>query len=83
MQAGDLIGSGTVSGSERTEFGSMFELSWGGKNDVTLSNGEKRRFMEDGDTATITAHAKSHNKTIGFGECSGTIIEALPESYYF
>ena len=42
-------------------------MSWGGKDDVVLSNGEKRRFMDDGDSATITAKAISHGKVIGFG----------------
>ena len=67
MEVGDLIGCGTISGSEKNSFGSMFQLSWGGKDDVVLSNGEKRRFMDDGDSATITAKAISHRKVIGFG----------------
>jgi len=47
----------------------MFELSWGGKNDVVLENGETRRFMEDWDSATIKGCARRNGKIIGFGEC--------------
>lgn len=45
----------------------MFELSWGGRDDIILENGEKRRFMEDGDSATIRGCAKRNGKIIGFG----------------
>lgn len=39
MQAGDVIGSGTISGPEKNEFGSLLELTWGGQNNLTLSSG--------------------------------------------
>ena len=77
MQVGDLIGVGTVSGSERSEFGSMFELSWGGRDDVILENGEKRRFMNDDDSVIIKGRAVRGDKIIGFGSCEGTILPAL------
>lgn len=83
MQAGDLIGSGTISGPEKHEFGSLLELTWGGQNSLTLSSGQARKFLEDGDSLTIKGNAKSVNgKIISFGECEGTILPAHPESEY-
>ncbi len=68
MQAGDVIGSGTISGPEKNEFGSLLELTWGGQNNLTLSSGQTRKFLEDGDSLLITGSAKSANgKIIGFG----------------
>lgn len=70
MQPGDMIGSGTISGPEKHEFGSLLELTWGGQNNLTLSSGETRKFLEDGDSLLISGNAKSVNgKIIGFGEC--------------
>ena len=56
MRVGDLIGSGTISGSQKSERGSMLELSWGGKEPLNLTNGETRTFLEDLDT--VTFHGK-------------------------
>ena len=53
MNVGDLLGSGTISGTERTSRGSLLELSWGGKEPLTLDTGETRTFLEDGDTLTL------------------------------
>jgi fumarylacetoacetase len=75
MRAGDLIGSGTISGNEPTSFGSMLELSWGGKNPITLSTGENRSFLQDGDT--IRMYGRVKNAGIGFGDCSGIILPPL------
>lgn len=57
MNVGDLLGSGTISGPERAEFGSLLELSWAGKKPFTLDTGETRSFIEDGDTLTLRGHA--------------------------
>lgn len=76
MRTGDLLGSGTISGPEKHERGSLLELSWGGKEPITLDTGEQRSFLEDGDTVTLTGKASTNNYTIGFGECSGTILAA-------
>jgi fumarylacetoacetase len=74
LQPGDLLGTGTLSGEARETFGSMLELSEGGKNPLTLSNGETRSFLEDGDEVIMTAHAvREGYRTIGFGECRGRI----------
>jgi fumarylacetoacetase len=76
MNVGDLLGSGTISGSGRDQFGSLLELSWGGKNPITLDNGETRSFVEDGDTVTLRGWAQGDGHRIGFGSCSGRVIPA-------
>ncbi len=58
MNAGDLLGSGTISGAEKHERGSLLELSWVEKEPLTLDTGETRTFIEDGDTITLTGTAK-------------------------
>lgn len=77
MRVGDLLGSGTISGPSRAEFGSLMELSWNGEKPFTLANGETRSFIEDGDSLTLTGHAQGDGFRIGFGECSGTILPAI------
>ena len=76
MRTGDLLGSGTISGADETAYGSLLEMSWGGKNPLTLDSGETRSFIEDGDTLTLHGHAAGDGYRIGFGECSGTILPA-------
>jgi len=75
INAGDLMASGTISGPEKSEFGSMLELSWAGKEIIYLNNGEERRFLKNGDTVIMKGHAKKGNLRIGFGELSNAIIE--------
>ena len=79
--AGDLLGSGTISGAEKHQRGSLLELSWGGKEPITLDTGDERSFLLDGDTLTLTGAARGDGFTIGFGECTGTILEALADPY--
>ena len=81
MRTGDLLGSGTISGPEKSERGSLLELSWGGKEPLTLDTGQTRTFLEDGDTLTLTGAARGDGYTIGFGSCSGTVLPALPNPY--
>lgn len=76
MTAGDLLGSGTISGPETSQRGSLLELSWGGKEPLTLDTGETRTFIEDGDTLTLHGAAKGDGYQIGFGVCEGTIAPA-------
>jgi fumarylacetoacetase len=74
---GDVYASGTVSGPERDQRGSLLELSWGGTEPFTLADGTTRTFLEDGDTVTITATAPGPDgQRIGFGEVTGTIRPA-------
>jgi len=81
MNAGDLLGSGTISGPTRPERGSLLELSWGGKDPVTLDTGEQRRFIEDGDTITLSGAALGDGYRVGFGECRGKVLPALDDPY--
>jgi len=81
MNAGDLLGSGTISGPTRAERGSLLELSWGGKEPITLDTGETRTFLEDGDTLTLSGHATGNGYRIGFGTCTGTLLPALKDPY--
>ncbi|MBT8429057.1 MAG: fumarylacetoacetase [Gammaproteobacteria bacterium] len=78
MRVGDLLGSGTISGPERGNRGSLLELSWGGKEPLSLSTGEERTFLEDGDTLSLRGWAEGNGFRIGFGECVGTILPAAP-----
>lgn len=77
MSPGDLLGSGTISGPSKTEYGSLMELSWAGREPFTLDSGETRTFIEDGDTLTLKGHAQGDGYRIGFGDCSGTILPAV------
>ncbi|WP_170561270.1 fumarylacetoacetase [Ruegeria atlantica] len=81
MNTGDLLGSGTISGPTKPERGSLLELSWGGKEPLTLDTGETRTFIEDGDTLTLKGAAKGDGYTIGFGDCVGTVLPALKNPY--
>ena len=74
LRAGDLLGTGTLSSESRETFGSLLELSDGGKRPIELPGGEMRTFLEDGDEIVMKAHAvREGYRTIGFGECRGTI----------
>ena len=77
MNAGDLLGSGTISGPTKSEYGSLMELSWAGSEPFTLDTGEQRTFIEDGDTLTLRGAAKGDGYQIGFGTCTGTIKPAV------
>ncbi len=81
MNVGDLIGSGTISGPGKSERGSLLELSWGGKEPITLDTGEHRSFLEDGDTLALHGAAKGDGYIIGFGPCSGKILPAAADPY--
>jgi len=79
LQAGDLFGTGTLSGPAPEQAGSLLELSGGGKQPLTLSNGEQRSFLEDGDTVILKAYCERPGaRRIGFGECRGTVLPARP-----
>lgn len=81
MRTGDLLGSGTISGPEKENRGSMLELSWGGKEPFTLDTGETRSFIEDGDTLVLHGAAKGDGYMIGFGTCAGRLLPALSDPY--
>ena len=76
LQPGDLLGSGTQSGPEPEEAGSLLELSGAGKNPISLPSGETRTFLEDGDTVIIKGYCIAENaKRIGFGEAKGKVLK--------
>ncbi len=76
MNTGDLLGSGTISGDTHNSFGSLLEMTEGGKLELTLDCGTKRKFIEDGDRLTLTGYAEGDGYRVGFGECSATILPA-------
>ncbi|MFG1637308.1 fumarylacetoacetate hydrolase family protein [Pseudonocardia alni] len=74
LRAGDLLGSGTVSGPERSGFGSMLELSWNGRDPVVLAGGATRTWLEDGDEVVMTATAPARDGgRVALGEVRGRI----------
>ncbi len=77
MNVGDLLGSGTISGPEKSERGSMLELSWGGAEPLDLGDGEQRSFLEDGDSLTMRGWCQGDGYRIGFGEVEGTILPSV------
>lgn len=75
LQPGDLFGSGTLSGPRAQQAGSLLELTQGSKQPLTLTNGETRTFLEDGDTVILRGHCQRAGAArIGFGEASGTVL---------
>ena len=80
MNVGDLLGSGTISGLSKDSRGSLLELSWGGNEPIAIAGGS-RSFIEDGDRLTLRGVAQGDGYRIGFGDCSGTLLPALPDPY--
>ena len=77
LQSGDLLGTGTQSGPEEGQGGSLLELSKGGKQPLQLPNGETRSFLADGDTLILRAFCeRAGYARIGLGECAGTVLPA-------
>lgn len=75
VRPGDLFASGTVSGPDRDQRGSLIELSWNGVEPLTLSDGSTRSFLENGDTVTISATAPGPDgETLWLGEVTGTVV---------
>jgi fumarylacetoacetase len=76
MNVGDLLGSGTISGPEKSERGSLLEISWNGAEPVEFENGIIRTFLEDGDWLGMRGGCQGDGYRIGFGEVVGTILPA-------
>jgi fumarylacetoacetase len=76
LQPGELLASGTISGPTEDSRGCMLELTWRGANPLHLSSGETRKWLEDGDTLSITGHCQGDGYRIGFGEVNGRIVGA-------
>ena len=75
INAGDMMASGTISGNDESAYGSMLELSWKGTKPLTMPDGSERKFINDGDTVIMKAHAENKDVRIGFGE---VITKVLP-----
>jgi fumarylacetoacetase len=76
MNVGDLLGSGTISGPEKDQRGSLLEISWNGTEPVELAGGIKRTFLEDGDSLVMRGWCQGDRYRVGFGEVEGTIVAA-------
>ncbi|MEJ6695222.1 MAG: fumarylacetoacetase [Chitinophagales bacterium] len=76
LNVGDMYASGTISGPNENQYGSMLELSWKGTKPIKLSDGSERKFMQDGDTCIMRAHAEKEGVRIGFGESAVKILPA-------
>jgi fumarylacetoacetase len=74
LKIGDILASGTISGSEVGSYGSLLELTWAGKNQITLTNGETRTYLENGDKLTLVGFCEKDGIRVGFGEVMGEII---------
>jgi fumarylacetoacetase len=75
LQAGDLFGTGTISGPGEEGWGSLSEKSMDGSRTLTLSSGETRTFLEDGDEAIFRAHCRKDGfAAIGLGECRARVV---------
>lgn len=77
LRAGDVLGTGTLSGPAPEQGGSLLELTQGGKLPLTLANGETRTFLQDGDSIILRGSCeRAGARRIGFGECRGTVLAA-------
>jgi fumarylacetoacetase len=76
MNIGDLLGSGTISGPEKDQRGSLLEISWNGTEPIELPGDIKRTFLEDGDSLSFHGWCQGDGYRVGFGEVEGTVIPA-------
>ncbi|MCC8963405.1 fumarylacetoacetase [Bradyrhizobium sp. Pear76] len=76
MNVGDLLGSGTISGPEKHQRGSLLEISWNGTEPVELASGVTRSFLENGDSLVMRGWCQGDGYRVGFGEVEGTIVAA-------
>lgn len=78
LKPGDFFGSGTQSGVTRDSVGALLEATVGGREPVTLANGEQRTFLEDGDTVILTGWCQNDGAVrIGFGQAAATVLPAI------
>lgn len=76
INVGDMMASGTISGPQKHEFGSMMELTWRGTQPITLNDGTERKFVNDNDTVIIRGTCEKDGMRIGFGDCKATLLPA-------
>jgi fumarylacetoacetase len=78
MRPGDLLGSGTISGSTEDSYGSMLELSWKGSKSLPMPDGSERKFLKDGDNVVMEGFAQGDGFRVGFGVVEGVVLPAHP-----
>jgi fumarylacetoacetase len=76
LRIGDMMGSGTLSGPEESEMGSMLELSWAGSRSIRMADGSERKFILDNDTVIMRGHAGPDGARVGFGEVRTKVLPA-------
>lgn len=81
MNTGDLLGSGTISGKEPSERGSLLEQNDNSKTSIKLGGDEERTFLLDGDQITLRGCCGKDGQLVGFGECVGVITPAKDLGY--
>jgi len=74
VKAGDMMGSGTISGTKPNSYGSMLELAWKGEKPLKLNDGSERKFINDNDTVILRGYCKKSDLRIGFGEVSTKLL---------
>ena len=77
VNVGDMMASGTISGPEKHQFGSMLELTWRGTTPIKLKDGSERKFINDNDTVIMKGHCQKNNVLVGFGECKAKVLPAV------
>jgi fumarylacetoacetase len=77
VNVGDMMGSGTISGPQPHEYGSMMELSWKGTKPIKLNDGTERKFINDNDTVILRGYCQNEKVRIGFGECKAKLLPAI------
>ena len=74
VRVGDMLASGTISGKDKSAYGSMLEISWAGSQPVSMSDGSTRAFIQDHDTVNMRGHAQKNGIRVGFGEVSAKVL---------
>ena len=77
LNIGDIMASGTISGKSKNSFGSMLELSWGGKNKIKLNDGLTRTFIEDYDSIVMRGYCEKNDIRVGFGEVRSKLLPSF------
>ena len=81
VRPGDLMASGTISGPEPHQRGSMLELTWRGSEPLELADGSTRKFLADGDTVIMSGWGERDGIRVGFGEVRGKLLPARPMEF--
>jgi len=76
INVGDMMASGTISGPEPHEYGSMLELTWRGTKPLKLKDGSERKFINDNDTVIMRGYCEKNGVRIGFGDCAAKLLPA-------